>query len=180
VWPRWPHRVYAADAPPRSAAGPTLADAAERHLDAVHRYLSGIVGDAALAEELTAETFARAVGLWRRYDPARGTPLVYLCRIARSTALDHMRAEGRRRRRETRWWATQPRDAPPPAAIGLPADLRAALARLTPAEREVVALRVVLDLDGTAAAEVLGVSATACSSLLHRALTKLRREVVSP
>lgn len=170
----------APDAPPRAPAAPTLAHAAERHLDAVHRYLSGLVGDPGLAEELTAETFARAVGLWRRYDPGRGTPLVYLCRIARSTALDHLRAEGRRRRRETRWWATQPRDASPPVPPGLPADLRAALARLTPAEREVVALRVLLDLDGQAAAEVLGISASACSSVLHRALTKLRREVRVP
>jgi DNA-directed RNA polymerase specialized sigma24 family protein len=41
----------------------------------------------------------------------------------------------------------------------------------------VIALRVVLDLDAAEAAEVMGVSPSACSSQLHRALTKLRREV---
>jgi len=48
---------------------------------------------------------------------------------------------------------------------------------LSPAEREVVALRVVLDLDGEAVARLLGISATACSTRLSRALQKLEAEV---
>ena len=52
-----------------------------------------------------------------------------------------------------------------------------ALGRLSPAEREVIALRVVLDYDTREAAEVLGISPTSCTTQLHRAMTKLRREV---
>jgi DNA-directed RNA polymerase specialized sigma24 family protein len=48
---------------------------------------------------------------------------------------------------------------------------------LSAAEREVVALRIVLELDGEAAARVLGISATACSTRLSRALQKLEKEV---
>jgi DNA-directed RNA polymerase specialized sigma24 family protein len=51
--------------------------------------------------------------------------------------------------------------------------LETALARLSAAEREVVALRVLLELDGPTAARLLGISSTACSTRLSRALKRL-------
>src|SRR6266480_7805158 len=80
-----------------------FAEAAERHLDDVHAFLVYLTGDRNVAEELTAETFARALERWRRYDPRRGSARAWLCQVARSTALDHFRAEERRRRRESRF-----------------------------------------------------------------------------
>jgi DNA-directed RNA polymerase specialized sigma24 family protein len=44
---------------------------------------------------------------------------------------------------------------------------------LSAGEREVVALRVVLDLDAATAAHVLEISTTACTTRLSRALAKL-------
>jgi DNA-directed RNA polymerase specialized sigma24 family protein len=41
----------------------------------------------------------------------------------------------------------------------------------------VIALRVVLELEGAAAARVLGISVSACSTRLSRALAKLEKEV---
>ena len=153
-----------------------FAEAAERHLDDVHAYLVYLTGDRATAEELTAETFARACERWRRFDPRRGSPRTWLCQLARSTALDHFRAEARRRRREDRFVAGEQRDAEV-FGEGLSPALEAALTRLSAAEREVVALRILLELDGEAAARVLGISATACSTRLSRALQKLEQEV---
>ena len=45
--------------------------------------------------------------------------------------------------------------------------------QITARQREVVALRVLLELDGPTAARVLGISATACSTRLSRALKRL-------
>jgi DNA-directed RNA polymerase specialized sigma24 family protein len=47
------------------------------------------------------------------------------------------------------------------------------LRRLSAGEREVIALRVLLDLDDAEAAQLLGISKTACSTRLSRALAKL-------
>jgi|SRR5215470_5796004 len=155
-----------------------FAEAAERHLDDVFAFLVYLTGDRAMAEDLTAETFARALERWRRFDPSRGSARAWLCQLARSTALDHFRAEDRRRRREGRFAAVEQReDAGPAFGEGLSPELEQALARLSAAEREVVALRVVLELDGEVAARVLGISATACSTRLSRALQKLEKEV---
>jgi RNA polymerase sigma factor (sigma-70 family) len=149
---------------------PSFSAVAESELDAVHRYLLFLTGNRTVAEDLTGETFEKAFRLWRRFDPRRGTPRAWLCRIARSSALDHFRSEERRRRREERYAQEQP-DAEE-AVLG-PGALETALARLFPAEREVVALRVLLELDGPTTARVLGISPTACSTRLSRALKRL-------
>src|SRR5205823_6729722 len=99
--------------------------------------------------------------------------------LARSTALDHFRAEDRRRRREGRY-ALEVRESEEAVyGEGLSPGLEQALSRLSAAEREVLALRVVLELDGESTGRVLGISATACSTRLSRALQKLEQEVRS-
>jgi RNA polymerase sigma-70 factor (ECF subfamily) len=154
-----------------------FAEAAERHLDDVLAFLVYLTGDRNVAEDLTAETFARACERWRRFDPRRGSARTWLCQLARSTALDHFRSEDRRRRREGRYAVGVPESAEAVFGEGLSPALESALARLSAAEREVLALRVVLELDGESAARVLGISATACSTRLSRALQKLEQEV---
>jgi RNA polymerase sigma factor (sigma-70 family) len=157
---------------------PDFAAAAESNLDDVHAYLVYLTGDRHVAEELTAETFARALERWRRYDPRRGSPRTWLCQLARTTTLDHFRAEERRRRRERRFALAEVGESEGNVfGEGLSPALEGALARLSAAEREVVVLRVVLELDGEGAARVLGISTTACSTRLSRALAKLEKEV---
>src|SRR5215468_6888900 len=148
---------------PAAARAPSFAEAAERHLDDVYRYLLVLTRDASLAEDLAADTFERALRAWRRFDARRGSARTWLCAIARSAALDHFRAERRRHRRERAVAEPEGQTAPPERA----------LAALSAADREVVALRIVLDLDAETAARVLGVSATACTTRLSRALKRL-------
>jgi len=149
----------------------TFQQAAEAHLDDVYGYLAWFTSDRFAAEELTGETFERALRLWHRFDPERGSARTWLCQVARSVALDHFRSERRRLRREE---LAAPRELVDfRFAEGLSPDLEAALERLTAGEREVVALRILLDLDAGSAARVLGISPTNCTTRLNRALKKL-------
>ncbi len=95
--------------------------------------------------------------------------------IARTTALDWFRGEKRRRRREEA--AAEPEAHEADFVDGLSPALQAALAELSSGEREVVALRVVLELDGDQAARVLGITPTAVSTRLSRALAKLEERI---
>src|SRR5438132_13377105 len=148
---------------------PSFSAVAESELDAVHRYLLFLTGNRAVAEDLTGETFEKAFRFWRRFDPRRGTPRAWLCGIARTTALDHFRSEERRRRREERYARDLPETEESAFGSG---DLEPALSRLSAAEREVVALRVLLELDGPTVARLRGISTTSCSTLLNRALKR--------
>ena len=154
---------------------PTFASVAESELDSVYRYLVCLTGDHATAEDLTGETFEKAFRAWRRFDPRRGSARAWLCGIARGAALDHFRSERRRRRREERYAREDGAAAEP--AIGNTV-VGEALRQLSPAEREVVALRVLLDLDGPTTARVLGISRTACSTRLSRALKRLEEMMI--
>ena len=169
--------IPASLAAPRAQAAPPFADVVAEHLDAVYRYLVYLTGDRTAAEDLTAETFEKAFRTWRRFDPRRGAPRTWLCRIARSAAVDWFRAEARRQRREESYVRDEAMLEQSVFAEGLSPGLERALRRLTPAEREVVALRVLLELDGPGAARVLGISRTACSTRLSRALKRLEEEM---
>lgn len=149
----------------------TFAQAAEAHLDDVYGYLAWFTSDRFAAEELTAETFERALRLWHRFDPQRGSARTWLYQVARTVALDHFRSERRRVHREE--LAAPPETVDFRFAEGLSPDLEAALARLSAGEREVVALRILLDLDAGTASRILGISPTNCTTRLNRALKKL-------
>ena len=152
---------------------------AEEHLDDVYRYLLYVTGNPDLAEDLAAATFERALNRWRRFDSRRGSARTWLCQLARSTALDHFRAERRRRRREEAYSLDVPRAEEPIFGEGLSPALDDAVRSLSAAEREVVVLRVVLELDGETAASVLGIRPTAVSTRLSRALQKLEERMVN-
>jgi RNA polymerase sigma factor (sigma-70 family) len=148
-----------------------FAEAAQSHLDDVYAYLVWFTGDRFAAEDLAGETFERALRLWHRFDPKRGSERTWLCQVARTAALDHFRSEKRRQRREE--IAAVPERFEERLFDGLSPELEAALARLSAGEREVIALRVVLDFDARTAAGMLGISPTNCTTRLNRALGKL-------
>jgi RNA polymerase sigma-70 factor (ECF subfamily) len=155
-----------------------FAQVAEEHLSEVYGYLVYMTGDRGLAEELTSATFEKAFRSWSRFDPRRAGVGTWLCTIARSAAIDHFRAEDRRRRREDSYAVRQEFEVRELRfAEGMSPALERALAELTAADREVIALRVVLDFDPEETARLLGISRTACTTRLSRALAKLQEKV---
>jgi RNA polymerase sigma-70 factor (ECF subfamily) len=162
----------------REEARPDFAEVAGASLDAVHKYVRHLVRDAQLAEDLTASTFERAFRKWDVFDPRRARAEVWLCSIARNLVHDHWRRERRRRRTQEVLEQHVPRFHPAPheEVVGI-GGLAGAVAALSDAEREVIALRVLLDLSCEEAAGLMEITPTACSTALHRALGKLREEV---
>jgi RNA polymerase sigma factor (sigma-70 family) len=164
--------------PRKAAARRPFAEVAKDHLDDVYRYLVFLTADPVLAEDLAAETFENAFRSWKRFDPRRGGERTWLCQLARSRALDYFRSEARRRKREAQAAAESP-EVPELLGEALSPALDGALRSLTAGEREVVVLRVVLELSAIEAAHVLGIGRTACSMRLARALQKLEERMES-
>ena len=134
-------------------------------------------GDRDTAQELVAEAFARAWASWRTVS-RHPAPKAWVIR----TALNLGISRWRRRRREVPV-ADPGRIADQPAvdgAAGGPVDPRimAALMRLPARQRQVVALRLVLDLDTGRTAEVLGVAPGTVQAHLGRAMASLRADLM--
>jgi len=146
--------------------------------DDVFAYAATLLRGPSAAEDVIAVTFERAYRKRASYRPARGSRRAWLFGIARNAALDELR---RRNRSAAMTADPEDLDAAGPddeaeAALRRAA-LRAALAALAPREREVIALKFHAGLDNAELAAVLGVSVSNAGTLLHRAVTALRKAI---
>lgn len=142
--------------------------------DDVYAYVASLLRDAPAAEEVTAAAFERAYRKRNRFDPDRGEPRAWLFGIARNAALDELRRRGRQAE-----LAAEPADLEGLGSAGAEHDERrlavaAALERLEPRERELIALKFFAGLANAEIAQVLGLSESNAGTKLHRAMTKLR------
>jgi RNA polymerase sigma-70 factor, ECF subfamily len=144
--------------------------------DDLYAYVATLLGDRSAAEDVTALAFERAFRRRRLYNPRRGSERAWLFGIARNAALDELR-----RRKRTGPLVGDPVEEDSRVgedAVELllrRAAVRAALAGLTPRERELIALKFHGGLSNTEIACVLGVSESNAGTLLHRTITKLRK-----
>jgi RNA polymerase sigma-70 factor (sigma-E family) len=131
------------------------------------------VGDRQLAEDLVADAFTKAWMAWRkvRQHPA---PQAWIVR----TALNAHVSWWRRRRREEPLTGHD-KTAAAAQHLAIDSSLVAALRRLPVRQRQVIALRLLLDLDTATTAQMLGMPNGTVASHLHRGLAALRREFPS-
>jgi RNA polymerase sigma factor (sigma-70 family) len=146
----------------------------------VYAYVRTLLGDDAAAEDVTALAFERAYRRRASFDPGRGSQRGWLFAIARNAALDELR----RRRRSAPLLGELPDEAAAPeeeAELAVRrSTVRAALAGLTPRERELVALKFHGGLSNAELAAVLGTSESNAGTRLHRAVAKLREACHAP
>jgi len=136
----------------------------------VHRLALVLVGDRHVADEVTAEVFAKVLPKWRTGDLDR--PLDYL----RRAVVNEVRSRFRRRSNERRALARYA------ARPGLESDpiqsessvVLTALASLPARQRAVVALRYHDDLSEADVARVLGISIGSVKTHASRGLAQLR------
>jgi RNA polymerase sigma-70 factor, ECF subfamily len=79
-----------------------LAEAFRRHSGAVFALARRVLNDAARAEEVVQEVFLRLWNAPDRFDPGRGSLRSYLLAHAHGRAVDAVRSDSSRRRREDR------------------------------------------------------------------------------
>jgi RNA polymerase sigma factor (sigma-70 family) len=135
------------------------------------------VGDQDVARELVAEAFARACASWRTVSE-HPAPAAWVVRTALNTNVS--------------WWRRRRREvlvADPGLITGLPAadgaadsafdpQIKAALMRLPARQRQVVALRLLLDLDTRHTADTLGITPNTVMAHMAQALAALRHDLI--
>jgi RNA polymerase sigma factor (sigma-70 family) len=135
------------------------------------RAVTATVGRREVAEELVAEAFGRAWASWASVS-THPAPRAWVVR----TAFNLHVSWWRRRRREvpvTEWTDSPSPEAEPGAAVP-DRRLMAALRSLPARQRQVVALRIFLDLDIDTTARTLGIATGTVTAHLARATRTLR------
>jgi len=142
----------------------------------LYRYAYRLLGDADVAEDCVAETFSRLLDALRRGKGPQDYLQAYLYRVAHNWIVDY-------HRRSLTPAAELPEILPAPDLLPEPetmlreeqARLRAALAKLTPEQQQVIALKYLEEWENEQVARALDKPIGAVKSLQHRALASLKR-----
>lgn len=148
----------------------------DHYSPALYRYAARLLGNADAAEECVAEVFSRFLHALKNGGGPREHLQAYLYRIAHNWITDQWR-----RAPPVTALASDSSDeshADPEQTLGRAWDqarVRAALAQLTPEQRQVIVLKFVEEWDNAEIAAALNKPIGAIKSLQHRALAALRR-----
>ena len=149
----------------------------EEHAQLLFGFLAYRTGDPALAEDLLADTFERALRARNRFDKRKASEKTWLYAIA----LNLVRDNARRRSSEARALERMPHE-PSDASDDLAAvehrdEIRKAMTVLSDEEREAIALRFGGDLTVPEMAKLLKQPLPRIEGRVYRSLRKLREEL---
>ena len=122
-----------------------------------------MLGNRSVAEDLAAETMARAYARWDRLDPDRR--IGWVLRVTSNQAIDLLRKKGH---------TMVPEVIDLEDGTALRIALAAALAKLPRRQREAIALRYLSDLSEHETALALGIGVGSVKTHTHRGLAALR------
>lgn len=146
----------------------------DRHVDEIYHYVHRRVGDAQLAEDLTAAVWERALGAVERFE-LRGLPFnAWLYRIAGNIVANHYRRQ--RLRRYVPFVGQGAGGDVQPAADDR-ADVRQALRQLSEADQEIIGLHYYAGMSPAEIGQVLGCTPAVVHKRLQRARERLRRRI---
>ena len=160
-----------------------LAEAFRRHSGAVFALARRVLNDAARAEEVVQEVFLRLWNAPERFDPARGSLRSYLLAHAHGRAVDAVRSDSSRRRREDR-------DALRASVAGYDLErevgdvivaehVREAVDALAPGEREAIELAYFGGHTYREVAVILDQPEGTIKSRIRNGMLRLRQELVA-
>lgn len=152
----------------------------DRHADEIYRFAHARLGNAAAAEDVTAEVFVKALRGIGRYGD-RGRPFsCWLYRIARNALADHFRHEPVSRQLSD-WLPDTDTQVEATALRHVELEgLWRLVEKLPPQQRVAMTLRFRDDRSAREAAVVMGKSEAAVKLLIYRAVGRLRSEVALP
>jgi len=162
-------------------SGADFEEVYETHFDAIFRYILHRVADVAEAEDLTSQTFFKALGAIHRFRFKNGSVSSWLYRIATNEVTSHFRRSGRSRERvvsQVNGVGRETDDAQRTLARNeLFLGVNQALRTLRPEDQALIALRYFEQKPFGEIAEILGKRPGALTMRTHRVLGKLRGEL---
>jgi RNA polymerase sigma-70 factor (ECF subfamily) len=136
----------------------------------VYAYVAYRIGDGPEAEDVTAETFERALRYRKSFDRRKGEPVSWLIGIARNVVSEIARPPTAELRDEATDSGLEERTA-------VRVDLARALATLSRRDQELLSLRYGADLTASQIGGLLGLKTNAVEVALHRTLGRLRSQL---
>jgi RNA polymerase sigma factor (sigma-70 family) len=167
--------------PPTACLTVNLSEQFDCYYPAVYKYFRYRGADPDLANDLAAAVFERALTKLSSFDPRKGAFNTWLFAIARHTAINHWKAQARRKDVSIDFISDQSNGEPLPEEVVIQGQsleaLLAALCDLEERQREIVALKFGGVLNNRQIAGLLGLTAGNVGVILYRALQKIKQNL---
>jgi RNA polymerase sigma-70 factor (ECF subfamily) len=150
----------------------------DRHVRTIYNFIYYKVFDKETAEDLTSQTFFKALKSVSSVDPDRPI-LSWLYKIAHNSVLDHYRAQ-RHTEDIDDFWDLHDEDVDVVGSLDTEVDVKRVkkyLKNLSTIERDIIFMRVWQELPYQAIAEIVGKSEANCKMIYSRSLKKLKSMV---
>jgi RNA polymerase sigma-70 factor (ECF subfamily) len=150
----------------------------DRHVRTIYNFIYYKVFDKETAEDLTSQTFFKALKNVSSVDPERPI-LSWLYKIAHNSVLDHYRSS-RTTEDIDDFWDLHDEDVDVVGNLDTEVDIRRVkkyLKELSSIERDIIFMRVWQELPYQAIAEIVGKSEANCKMIYSRSLKKLKSMV---
>jgi len=150
----------------------------DNYMPKIYRYMSYRLGNASIAEDLTADVFEKALKHFDSYRQERASQSTWLMTIARNTMTDYFR-------KESRVQVVREDDAPEEVSHDPDVDeqmerleevrqLRLSLAGLPKLDQDIISLKFGAGMNNREIARTLNVSESNVGTRLYRAVRRLR------
>lgn len=158
-----------------------LAEIYDQYAPKIYNYIYYRVGDARLAEDLTASVFLNVLEAIQSNRAWRTSFSGWLYRIAHNVVVDQFRRRGKLRELPLdERLVSMEEDPYKNAELSLEVDsLKRAIRGLTSDQAEVIILKFIEDLTNAEVARIMGKTEGAIKSLQYRALASLRKKLKS-
>jgi len=148
------------------------------YVDKIYRFIFYKTSHKETAEDLTSETFIKALKAIDRFDDNKGAFQAWLFRIARNTVIDFYRVKKNLVNIEDVWELGHTDNVE--NVLSTQDDLRKVreyLGKLTPLQREVVILRVWDNMPYKQIAEIVNITEGNCKMIFSRTIKKIRQDI---
>ena len=155
-----------------------FAEMYDNQMPGIYRYLCYRVGNASLAEDLTADVFEKALRHFDSYDRKKAKASTWLTAIARNTVIDYFRKSSRVEVVREDDAPEEASDAPgveeQVARLHEVRQLRLGLSTLPQLDQDIISLKFGAEMNNREIARMLKLSESNVGTRLYRAVRRLR------
>lgn len=157
-----------------------LGEAYDEYFLKIYKFVFYRIHHKETAEDITSQTFLKAVDNFKNFNPEKGTFQAWLYRIAQNTLMDHFRRNKQTLDIETVFELHGDEDVSKEASDKFSvAQIRDALKVLNPEQQQIVIMRLWDDLPYLEIATVLNKSEQNCRMIFSRSIAQLRKHVLA-